>query len=338
MATVTSSIADKKVKEVMVWHMRQSLSAARAADRVMRAARALGVLAAVVAAALASAVSASASTAPGVSATVGPSASAGMSAVYASPAGAPVSGPRGWACSYTNPEYMIHSGGATLSVQPGKVAFTVTSIPAGRWSDPYITVGYNVSLNSELCNSRVLPGSGGKHGQSYVLPARLGRTGRIMATVHDVTSADFRGDTGFDIWFEPSPGINRYNQMANQGAAATEIMIWLSHPGLPPRSSALRYYPVIIDGRHWRVAVQLASRGHGKTAAHPNGWNLVTFIAPQVSEGNVSVHNLFLNPFFSYAIAHHWLRGGDYLMAIDQGGELTHGTMQVAGYALSGVK
>ena len=203
---------------------------------------------------------------------------------------------------------MIHSGGATLSVQPGKVAFTVTSTRTGRWSDPYITVGYDVSLNSELCNSRVLPGSGGKHGQSYVLPARLGRTGRIMASVHDVTSADFRGDTGFDIWFEPSPGINRYNQMANQGAAATEIMIWLSHPGLPPRSSALRYYPVIIDGRHWRVAVQLASRGHGKTAAHPNGWNLVTFIAPQVSEGNVSVHNLFLNPFFSYAIARHWLR------------------------------
>jgi hypothetical protein len=233
---------------------------------------------------------------------------------------------------------MIHSGGATLSVHPGKVAFTVTSTRTGRWSDPYITVGYDVSLNSELCNSRVLPGSGGKHGQSYVLPARLGRTGRIMASVHDVTSADFRGDTGFDIWFEPSPGINRYNQMANQGAAATEIMIWLSHPGLPPRSSALRYYPVIIDGRHWKVAVQLASRGHGKTAAHPNGWNLVTFIAPQVSEGNVSVHNLFLNPFFSYAIARHWLRPHDYLMAIDQGAELTQGTMRVADYALTGLK
>lgn len=298
----------------------------------MRAARALGILAAAAAAALASALSASASTAGALSA------AAGVSPVLASPAGAPVSGPSGWTCSYTNPEYMIHSGGATLSVHPGKVAFTVTSIPAGRWSDPYITVGYDVGLNSELCNSRVLPGSGGKYGHSYTVPVRLGRTGRIVASVHDVTSADFRGDTGFDIWFEPSPGINRYNQMANQGAAATEIMIWLSHPGLPPRSSALRYYPVKVDGRHWTVSVALASRGHGKTAAHPNGWNLVTFIAPQVSEGNVSVNNLFLNPFFSYAIARHWLRPHDYLMAIDQGAELTQGTMRVADYALAGVR
>jgi hypothetical protein len=287
----------------------------------MRTARALSILTAAVAAAvIASALSAVAATA------------------VASPAGSPVSGPSGWACSYTNPEYMIHSGGATLSVQPGKVGFTVTSAPPGQWSDPYVTVGYNGGLNSELCNSRVLPGTGGKYGKSYAVPVRLGATGPIAAWVHDVTSADFRGDTGFDIWFEPSPAVNSYSQMANQGAAATEIMIWLSHPGLPPQSSALKYFPVKIDGRRWQVVADLASRGHGKTAAHPNGWNLVTFIAPRVSEGTVSVSNLFLNPFFSYAIARHWLLGNDYLMAIDQGAELTRGTMQVAGYALTGVR
>ena len=297
-----------------------------------RTRRALGILAAAATAALASALSAGASTTASVSAT------ADGSAAFASPAGAPVSGASGWTCTYTNPEFMIHSGGATLAVQPGKVKFAVTSAPSGQWSDPYITAGYDVGLNSNLCDSRVLPGSGGAHGWSYALPVRLGRQGSIHAAVHDVTSAGFRGDTGFDIWFEPSPAITTYNQMANQGAAATEIMIWLSHPGLPPLSGNLRYYPVIIDGRHWQVAVGLASGGHGRTAAHPNGWNVVFFIAPQVSEGTVYVPNLFLNPFFSYAIAHHWLRSTDYLMAIDQGGELTHGTMQVAGYALSGVK
>ncbi len=311
----------------------------------MRAARALGIRAAAAAAALASPLSAGASPlsagppaalAPPSSA--GPSAVAGVSAAIASPAGSPVSGPSGWTCSYTNPEYMIHSGGAALSVQPGAVRFTVTSAPSGRWSDPYITAGYDVGLNSQLCDSRVLPGSRGKHGRSYALPVRLGRTGAIVASVHDVTSADFRGDTGFDIWFEPAPAINTYHQMANQGAAATEIMIWLSHPGLGTQSSNPRYYPVRIDGRRWQVTVERASRGHGKTAAHPNGWNLVNFIAPKVSEGTVSVKHLFLNPFFSYAVAHHWLKGSDYLMAIDQGAELTHGTMRVAGYALTGVK
>ncbi len=233
---------------------------------------------------------------------------------------------------------MIHSGGATLAVRPGGVKFTVTSAPAGQWSDPYITVGYDVSVNSALCNSRVLPGAGGKHGKSYAVPVRLGQAGHILASVHDVTSADFRGDTGFDIWFEPSPAVSTYNQMANQGAAATEIMIWLSHPGLPPRSSALRYYPVSIAGHRWKVTVELARDGHGRTAAHPNGWNRVNFIAPQVSQGTVSIKNLLLNSFFSYAGARGWLRRGDYLMAIDQGAEFTRGTMKVAGYALTGVR
>jgi hypothetical protein len=325
--------------------MRRTRPAAGAGGRVIRAARALGILAAAAAAALASAASAGASAtgaltagAPAATASATADPPAGVAATFASPYGAPVSGPSGWTCTYTNPEYMIHGGGATLSVQPGKARFTVTSAPRGRWSDPYITAGYNASLNSQLCNSRVLPASGGKHGKSYALPVRLGRTGRITSSVHDVTSANFRGDTGFDIWFEPDPAINRYSLMANQGAAATEIMIWLSHPGLPPRSTAYKYYPVIIDGRHWTVAVALASRGHGKSAAHPNGWNLVEFIAPRVSEGDVHVSKLFLNPFFSYEINHHWLPAHDYLMAIDQGAEFTQGTMRVADYGITGLR
>jgi hypothetical protein len=246
-----------------------------------------------------------------------------------------ISGATGWTCSYTNPEYMIHSGGATLAVRPGTDWFAVTSSPSGKLADPYITAGYDVDLNSELCNSRELPG--GQYGRSYAVPVRLGRQGRIITSVHDVTSGNFRGDTGFDIWFEPSTGDNTYNAMANQGSAATEIMIWLSHPGFGTQSSSLRYYPVNVDGHRWEVTVDLAGNGHGRNAAHPNGWNLVDFIAPQVSEGNVNVRNLFLNPFFSYAIARGWLRSSDYLMAIDQGAEIMSGTMQLAGYALTGL-
>jgi hypothetical protein len=259
-------------------------------------------------------------------------------AAGASVSGASISGDTGWTCSYTNPEYMIHSGGATLAVRPGTDKFVVTSSPPGRLADPYITAGYDVDLNSQLCNSRVLPGSGGKHGRSYAVPVRLGRTGTVTTSVHDVTSADFRGDTGFDIWFEPSTRISTYTAMTDQGAASTEVMIWLSHPGLGLQSSNLKYYRVSIDGLWWMVSVELASNGHGRNAARPNGWNVVTFIAPRVSEGSVTVNHLFLNPFFSNAIAHGWLRGSDYLMAVDQGAELTRGTMQVAGYALTGLK
>ena len=162
----------------------------------MRAARALGILAAAAAAALASPLSAGASTTAGPSITGGPAPTAAVNARrhvghHRLAGRPPVSGPSGWTCSYTNPEYMIHSGGTTLSVQPGAVKFTVTSAPSGEWADPYISAGYDVGLNSQLCNSRVLPGSGGKHGWSYALPVRLGRTGAIVASVHDVTSADF---------------------------------------------------------------------------------------------------------------------------------------------------
>ena len=131
--------------------------------------------------------------------------------------------------------------------------------------------------------------------RSYAVPVRRGEAGHILVSVHDVTSADFRGDTGFDIWFEPSPAVSTYNQMANQGAAATEIMIWLSHPGLPPRSSALRYYPVSIAGHRWKVTVELARDGHGRTAAHPNGWNRVNFIAPSPASGNAAPWDMVSN-------------------------------------------
>ena len=286
----------------------------RAGGRVMKTARTLVIFVAAAAAVL------------------GPALSANASRVTQ------ISGPTGWTCSYTNPEYMIHSGGATLAVRPGTDKFVVTSSRSGRLSDPYVTVGYDVDLNSAICNRREVPGSGGKHGKSFAVPVRLGRQGSIVTSVHDATSGNFRGDTGFDIWFEPSTRDNSYNAMANQGSASTEIMIWLSHPGLGTQSGDLRYYPVRIDGHRWKVAVGLAGNGHGRNSAHPNGWNVVNFIAPQVSEGNVNVRNLRLNPFFSYAIARGWLRSNDYLMAIDQGAEIFDGTMRVAGYTLAGLR
>jgi hypothetical protein len=254
--------------------------------------------------------------------------------LYAQSAPTTISG-NGWTCSRTDPEYMIHAGGADLSVQPDSIKFAVQSAPSGQWSDPYITTGYNGSINSELCNSRKL--SNGTYGKSYALPVQLGKQGEIYTSVHDITSSNFIGDTGFDIWFEPSMSDNTYSLMTSQGNASTEIMIWLSHPNLGAQSSNLQYYPVTIDGRQWQVTTQLANDGHGKTASNPNGWNRVNFIAPDVTEGDVTINNLWLNPFFTYAINRGWLQTHNYLMAIDQGGEFTRGTMQVTGYILNGV-
>ncbi len=244
-----------------------------------------------------------------------------------------VSGPR-WTCTDTAPEYMIHAGGANLAVEPGHVSFSVAVAASGTMQDPYLTAGYEGDLNSELCNGRKIHGAGDKHGRSFALPQRIGRQGHPVSTVHDWTSASFRGDAGFDLWFTKSRSDHTYCQMADGGAGSTELMIWLSHP----RLGHYRYYHVHIDGRWWMVTTGLAAHGHGRGPGHPKGWNVVNFIAPQVSEGNVSVHNLSIDQFMSYAINHGWLDPQDYLMSVNQGFEAWRGTAVVRSYAMTGLK
>lgn len=238
------------------------------------------------------------------------------------------------ACSLTSPvDYLIHAGRADVNLRPGSTWFHATHAgTAGLWEDPYLTAGYNGGLNTAYyCTTRA-----GRPGQAYNLPVKIGRQGHIVATVTAWTSSYFRGDTGFDIWFEPSTADTSYAQMQNGGNASTEIMIWLNHPGLRTQSSNLRYYRTRIDGRWWQVEVGMASAGHGHTASHPHGWTVVNFIAPQYQNGNVTVHNLVLNTFASYAISHGWLRASDYWMGINEGFEFTRGSATAETFTMTG--
>jgi hypothetical protein len=243
----------------------------------------------------------------------------------------------GWACSRTQPEYMIHAGGSELSVRPGSDKFTI--VKAGRnagneFADPYITAGYEASLNATLCNRRRYHGP--RRSRAFALPVRLGRQGNPVASVHDVTGPAFRGNAGFDIWLASSRARNTYRLMTNGGSSTTEIMIWLSHPGLGTQSSRSRYYPVTIGRRRWQVTVGLAAEGHGRSGSRA-GWNVVDFIAPQVRNGRVQTTGLRLNPFMSYAIRQGWLNRSDYLMSVNQGFEISQGTAAVIGYTLTGL-
>jgi hypothetical protein len=242
-----------------------------------------------------------------------------------------ISGPQGKACTRTNPEYMITAGGANVSYMRGSVGFDTAyaGVPYQTWEDPYLTVGYNNSTNTAWqCG-------GIPHSSAYSLPVRVGKQGHITASVHDITGPDFSGNSGFDIWFTPSPSDTSYNQMANGGNKSTEIMIWLSHPSLGGYSPSKA---VKIDGYKWNIAVGLASQGHGAYSTHPNGWNVVNFESSDLAHGEVKVHNLVLNTFMSYAINHGWLQPHDYLMAINQGFEIRAGHASVRGYTLTGVK
>jgi hypothetical protein len=237
-----------------------------------------------------------------------------------------VRGIHGHTCSYTAPEYSINSGGAELQVTPGSPEFSAFHQPGGGMEAPYITEGYYNSKNTDStpdyggCN-----GYGSEHWsqptESPVMPVQLGHQGHITSSAHDISGPGYAGDTGYDIWFNPSPRSTTYDEMANGG---TEIMLWLSSTGLPRPAS----YRVRIDGLEWGITAGLAANGHGRTRAHPRGWTVVNFILNNHRNGTVSVRNLHLNPFFTYAIRHGELGPRDYLISIDQGGEMYAGTLQ----------
>jgi hypothetical protein len=252
-----------------------------------------------------------------------------------------ISGLHGEICSSTNPQYIIHSGGGTLDVKPGHAVYTVANTPNGQWASPYITAGYDDSISSELCNTHEIPGSDGLYYKSYALPVAANSDGYPTTSIHTLTiDSEFRGDTGYDLWFTANPKNNSYADMANGGSNTTEIMIWTSHPHLGNQSTNYNSYPVMVDGRRWEITIGLARNGHGKSSTYPNGWNVVNFIAPNVHIGNVVVHNLHLNKFIAYTESQGWMNSSDYLMAIDAGMEISNnGTNSaVVGYSLSDVK
>lgn len=234
-----------------------------------------------------------------------------------------ISGTHGHACSYTNPEYSINAGGASLTVRAGSQNFYAQHTGYAM-QGPYTTIGYYNSKNS--ASTRKYGGCNGAYalnGQqtsSPVMPVRIGRQGHITSSLSDTTSRNYRGDTGWDIWFNNDKHADTYRKMANGG---TEIMLWTSSVGLPEPNS----YNVHISGHWWGVTEGLAANGHGRNAKHPKGWNVINFILNNHRNGTVMLHNLYLNPFISYVIRHNWLNPHAWLLAIDQGGEIWRGAL-----------
>lgn len=243
-------------------------------------------------------------------------------------------------CSGTNPQYLVHSGGADITVKPGSTQFTVTNGGNGLlYADPYEAAGYNNSTNSNACNNA-------KVGDSPVVPVKLGSQGNPVASIHTITgtapSDYFYGNTGYDLWFTPSPADNTYAEMSGGGSVsypvATEIMVWTSNTDLVTSSTNVKDYPVVIDGLHWLVQVGLAADGHGKSTSTPRGWNVVNLIAPNNHLGNVVMSNLALDPIVTYAIDHGYLASSDYWEGINAGMEITEGNAELAGFTLVGMK
>lgn len=263
-------------------------------------------------------------------------------------------------CTGTNPQFLTHAGGASITAYQGTTKFDVINGGNGQtYSDPYVNAGYNTGDWSGNCNTN-------KAGVSPAVPVQIGQQGNPVASIHTLTgtapSHYFYGDTGYDLWFTPTPSDNTYANMEGTGTfgVATEVMIWTSNTNLVISTTDPAYYPVVIDGLHWYVEIGLATNGHGQcvrsavasvsplTAADAkspravcadqgHGWNVVNFIAPTNRLGNVVVTNLALDPFISYTINHHWLPANYWWEGVNAGFEITEGNASLAGYSLTGM-
>ena len=227
------------------------------------------------------------------------------------------------ACTLTNPEYTLNPGGSYMRIKQGHVGFSASHAKGTVWNDPYITAGYNKSINSQACNSHAT--ISGVKGKSYPLPAKLGRAaGRYYASVRNWTSSNFKGDTGFDIWLTRNPSNTSLSKMLDDGKHTSEIMVWVSHPHLYTYHSR---GSVVIAHHRWDVIRSVANG----TNKH---WLRVFFISQDNRTGTVAMNNLYLNTFLSYAIRAGYLNPRAYLMSIDEGGEFLSGRMTADSYSL----
>lgn len=118
-----------------------------------------------------------------------------------------------------------------------------------------------------------------------------------------------RYNTALDLWFSNYPNRDAH-------ANATEIMIWISHPGISIPSSAITHYGVWVNGWKYNVMSWRAS-DDGVS------WNYVAFIRD--SQGD-AFSDQYLNPFFRDAESWGALKSSDYWTSIDAGFELCSGS------------
>lgn len=112
-------------------------------------------------------------------------------------------------------------------------------------------------------------------------------------------------NTAMDLWFSTYPNRDDH-------ANGTEIMIWISHPGINIPSSAITHRGVWVNG--WEYDVMSWRANNGSVS-----WNYVAFIRD--SQGD-AFSNQYLNPFFRDVESWGLLNSSWYWTSIDAGFEL----------------
>ena len=243
--------------------------------------------------------------------------------------GSPFCGNNNWTWIQTTPRLTAHDSAGSCVEVPSKTraAMTVTTAPENG-SFPNISSGYELGLSG--CPSAWDM----RHGLCLEYPDRVAANWDPVASVKARDAPGYQGNLAFDMWFSATSANTSFQGRCATvlSKADTEIMVWLSHPGDIAVPDTGRQYQTWIDGRRWKV-------DEWETSNHcpaGEGWRLVIFMAPRLTNGTVTVHGLKLNAFWRYTIRRGWLCDDEWNTAIDLGWEMDRGGKgnTIEGYTL----
>jgi hypothetical protein len=230
-------------------------------------------------------------------------------------------------------DLIAHAAGAYVQVPAvGRAAMSVRASQAVEGHFPNISSGceaYDCTLT-------------GKPGAAFDYPVRVRDDGDPVATVAGRTTGGYAGNLAFDLWLSAAPQLSSGPSnpgvcapLRDLGAADTEVMIWLAHPGDYAVTSR-RAYGVEIGGRRWHVDEWATPDGC------PSGdyWRLVIFMAPRITNGRLAVRGLKLGDFTGYSDRMGWSSRREWLDSINLGWEMRAGGAGSAidRYDLTGVR
>jgi hypothetical protein len=225
--------------------------------------------------------------------------------------------------------YNAPSGGSCVRVQKGKLDFYYTQMTNTiRWDYPNVSSGVEWGRYTCYDGKSGLKSSPGSQCMRY--PVREKYDGNPVTSVGHVWSHMLSGNVSYDIWFNKWNVKDLSKLKRNDGA---EVMIWLSHPGVPMsnyfnRGAVARI--ATISGNKYYVLQWISS------PYKPYSHTYTAYISEKPLSYFPATH---LNLFFKDAIKFHRLSPMWWLTAIDFGAEINQGGtgFAVRNYQLYGV-
>lgn len=224
--------------------------------------------------------------------------------------------PYPWTRINSTPRFRAFSAGTCIVVpDDGSVGMTITRMPNGDGMYPNISSGFQMGYYAcpDTWSPSLCP----------TYPVKFVKDGYPTLTVKEWSEHRYIGNFATDNWLAPDISYTSYPDRCAPllGQADVEVMLWFTHPGDIAVPDYGRMYSTWIDGRRWRIETWETSN-HCPAG---EGWRLLIFMAPRQTNGDLTVHHVHMNKFYSYAMHKDMLGKGYYLISQNVGWETHYG-------------